>query len=83
MLAERAGVGIRLVTHPADVRLVRRVHMHVLLAVATVGEPPVAALELALKWLLTCMESTTTKVSVRNCLKFQSTCVETATADIV
>ena len=48
-------MGVRLVTasHPAGVRLVGGVDVHVLLPVAGVGEPPVAALHLAFEWLLT------------------------------
>lgn len=38
---------------PAVVRLVRRVDVAVLLAIAAVREPPGARRELALKWLLT------------------------------
>ena len=48
-------MSVRLVTasHPAGVRLVGGVDVHVLLPVAGVGEPPVAALNLALEGLLT------------------------------
>ena len=51
---EGGGVCVRLVAalHPTRVRLVGGVHVHVLLPVAGVGEPPVAALDLALKRLL-------------------------------
>ena len=56
MLAQRRRVGVRLVAAAdlAVVRLVRRVHVRVLLAVRTVGEAPVAAVELALERLLAC-----------------------------
>ena len=36
-----------------EVGLVTGVHMHVLLAVGTVGEASIAVFELALKWLFT------------------------------
>lgn len=55
VLPQGAGVRVGLVAHLAQVRLVRRVHVHVLLAVAAVGEAPVAALELALEGLLPCV----------------------------
>ena len=56
MFPERGGVGVGLVTAPdgAVVRLVGGVHVHVLLPVAGVGEPPVTTSNLALKRLLTC-----------------------------
>jgi len=54
MFPERAGVCIGLVTHFADIWLVRCVHVHVLFPVAAVRKAPVAAVELAFKWLLTC-----------------------------
>ena len=52
MFAQGAGVGVGLVTHPAHIRLVRRVHVHVLLAVTAVSEASVAAQEVAHKRLL-------------------------------
>ena len=54
MFPQRGGVGVGLVaaSHPAVVRLVRGVDMHVLLPVARVGEPSVTALNLALEWFL-------------------------------
>lgn len=45
---------VGLVAHLAEVRLVRRVNVHVFLSVAAVCEPSVAALELALERLLSC-----------------------------
>lgn len=45
---------VGLVTHFAEVRLVRRVNMHVLLSVAAVCKPSVAALKLTLERLLSC-----------------------------
>ena len=52
---ERGGVRVGLVAalHPTRVRLVGGVHVHVLLPVAGVGEPPVTTLDLALKRFLT------------------------------
>ena len=49
-------MGVSLVTsaHSTGVRLVRGVHVHVLLAVARVGEPPVAAFYLTLERFLAC-----------------------------
>ena len=54
MLPQGGGMSVGLVTAPdtAVVRLVGGVDVHVLLPVAGVGEPPVAALDLALKRLL-------------------------------
>ena len=51
---QRGGVGVGLVaaSHPAGVRFVRGVDMHVLLPVARVGEPSITALNLALEWFL-------------------------------
>lgn len=40
------------VAHLAKIGLVTRVHVHVLLAIAAIGEASVAALELALEGLL-------------------------------
>ena len=56
VLPQGGGVGVGLVTaaHPAGVGLVGGVDVHVLLPVARVGEPPVAAFNLALKRLLAC-----------------------------
>lgn len=56
VLAEGAGVGVGLVAavHSAEVGLIRGVHVRVLLPVRAVGEPPLAALKLAPKRLLTC-----------------------------
>lgn len=56
VLAQRAGVGVALVAtfDLTVVGLVARVHVRVFLAVGAVGEPPVTALELALKRLFTC-----------------------------
>lgn len=51
---QRAGVRVRLVTHLAQIGLIRGVHVHVLLPVAAVGEAPVTALELTLEGLLPC-----------------------------
>ena len=45
---------VGLVTQLAQVRLVRRMYVHVLLAVAAVGEASVAALELTAKRFLSC-----------------------------
>lgn len=55
VFTQRAGVRVGLIAHLAKVGLVARVHVHVLLAVAAVGEAPVAALELALEGLLPCV----------------------------
>jgi len=57
-------VRVRLVAplDPAVVRLVRRVHVTVLLAVARVGEPAIAALELAGKGLFTWKEKEENRV---------------------
>lgn len=54
VLTQRAGVRVALVAaaHFARVWLVARVHVRVLLAVAAVGEAPLAALELAPEGLL-------------------------------
>ena len=54
VFTKRAGVRVALVAaaHFARVRLVARVHVRVLLAVAAVGEAPLAALELAPEGLL-------------------------------
>lgn len=54
MLAERARVRVRLVTHFADIGLVRGVHVHVLLAVAAVGKAPVTAFKFTFERFLTC-----------------------------
>lgn len=54
VLPQRAGVRVALVTpaHLAHVRLVARVYVRMLLAVAAVGETPLAALELTSEGLL-------------------------------
>ena len=51
VLPQGGWVGVRLVasSNSARVRLVRGVHVHVLLSVARVGKPAVTALDLALK----------------------------------
>lgn len=46
---------VGLVTHFAEIRLVRRVNVHVFLSVAAVCKPSVAALKLTLERLLSCM----------------------------
>ena len=46
-------VGLVAPSHPAEVRLVGGVDVHVLLPVARVGEPPVAAWDFTLERLLT------------------------------
>lgn len=53
VFSEGAGVRVRFVTHFAEIRLVRRMDVHVFLAVAAICKSPVAAFELALKWFLT------------------------------
>ena len=50
----RVGVGLVAASGGAVVRLVGGVDVHVLLPVAGVGEAPITAVDLALKWLLTC-----------------------------
>ena len=62
VLAQRAGVRVGLVAHLAKIRLVARMHVHVLLAVAAVGKASVAALELALEGLLPWCERRETEV---------------------
>lgn len=59
VLSQGARVRVALVAAAdlAVVRLVRGVHVRVLLAVRAVGEPPVAALELAFERLLACVRS--------------------------
>lgn len=52
VFSEGAGVCVGLVAHFAQIGLVRRVDVHVFLAVAAVCKPPVAAFKLALKRLL-------------------------------
>lgn len=47
---------VGLVAHLAEIGLVTRVHVHMLLSVATIGEASVAALELALEGLLSWRE---------------------------
>lgn len=53
VFSEGAGVGVRFVTHFAEIRLVRRMDVHVFLAVAAICKSPVAAIKLTLKWFLT------------------------------
>lgn len=48
---------VGLVTHFAEIWLVRRVNMHVFLSVAAVCKPSVAALELTLERFLSCVRS--------------------------
>ena len=50
----RVSVGLVAAAHPAREGLLSGVDVHVLLPVAGVGEAPIAAVDLALKWLLTC-----------------------------
>ncbi len=45
---------VGLVAHLAEIRLVRRVNMHVFLSVAAVCKPSIAALKLTLERLLSC-----------------------------
>lgn len=54
MFAQGTWMRVRLVAayHSTIVRLVRRVNMAVLLTIAAIRKPPVAAAELALEWLL-------------------------------
>ena len=60
VLPQGGGVGVRLVTssNSARVRLVRGVHVHVLLSVARVGKPAVTARDFTLERLLTWGELT-------------------------
>lgn len=58
---------VGLVTHFAEIRLVRRVNMHVFLSVAAVCKPSVAALKLTLERLLSCRKK---KESRRNSQTF-------------
>lgn len=58
MLAQGARVGVGLIAHLAEIRLIGGVDVHVLLPVAAVGETPVAALELTLERLLPCVRQT-------------------------
>ena len=55
VLPQAGGVGVGLVAAPdlAVVRLVRGVHVGVLLSVAGVSKPPVTPIKLALEWFLT------------------------------
>lgn len=48
---------VGLVTHFAEIRLVRRVNVHVLLSVAAVCKPSVAAFKLTLEGLLSWRKS--------------------------
>lgn len=52
VFAQRAGVRVGLVAHLAKIGLVTRVHVHMLLSVATIGKASIAALELTLEGLL-------------------------------
>ena len=56
VLSQRGRVGVCLVasSHPACEGLLSGVDVHVLLSVAGVGKTPITAMDLALKWLLTC-----------------------------
>ena len=45
-------VGLVAPSHPAEVRLVGGVDVHVLLPIARVGKTSVTALDLALEWFL-------------------------------
>ena len=47
-------VGLVAAPYAARERLLSGVDVHVLLPVAGVGEAPITAVDLALKWLLTC-----------------------------
>lgn len=60
---QRAGMSVGLVAQFAQVRLVRCVHVHVLLPVAAVGETSVTALKLAQKRLLSWKEKKALKMS--------------------
>lgn len=60
VFSEGAGVCVGLVTHFAEVWLVRCVDMHVFLAVTAVCKSPVAAFKLTLKGLLTYMKNKVT-----------------------
>lgn len=53
VFSEGAGVCVRLVAHFAQIGFVRRVDVHVFLAVAAVCKPPVAAVKLTFERLLT------------------------------
>ena len=79
MLAQRAGVRVRLVADFAEVRLVRRVHVHVLLTVAAVGEASVAAGEFALERFLTCTRKHSDVTSGACDRRPRNTCVLNAT----
>lgn len=57
VFSQRAGMSVGLVTHFAEVRLVRSVHVHVLFAIAAVSKTPVAPFELTFEWLLPCVSS--------------------------
>ena len=64
VFAQGAGVRVGLVAHLAHVGLVGRVHMHVLLAVAAVGEAPVALEEVAHERLLPCGQKRTPRAKL-------------------
>lgn len=53
VFSEGTGVCVGLVAHFAEIGLVRRVDVHVFLAITAVCKPPVAAIKLTLKRLLT------------------------------
>lgn len=59
VFAEGARVCVGLVAHFAEIRFVRRVDVHVFLAVTAVCKPPVAAFEFTLKRLLACTRTWT------------------------
>lgn len=65
VFAEGARVCVGLVAHFAEIRFVRRVDVHVFLAVTAVCKPPVAAFEFTLKRLLACTR-TWTKHTLEN-----------------
>lgn len=53
VFSEGAGMCVRFVTHFAEIGLVRRMDVHVFLAVAAICKTPVAAFKLTLKRFLT------------------------------
>lgn len=57
---------VGLVAHFAEIRLVRRVNVHVFLSVAAVCKPSVAALKLTLEGLLSCGEEKNRKKTKKN-----------------
>lgn len=58
---------VGLVTHFAQIWLIRRVHMHVFLSVAAVCKPSVTAFKLALERLLSCRNQKKEEERVRSC----------------